>query len=321
MNKIIVHQPKNFESRYYRYYNIFFDKFIDYLRTKFDVIDARYYKYANMKHYPALLLSQDTFYNDTNIQMLECEMIIENYETKEIKVLSVSDDLTSSILSLQDSPYLSKVLVSQFDRNRIFHHVYNDENKIKYNPWVYFPQNLHDFDTYYNKRKELNEFIDKFYFRGTSIECRKIITYFDSTLFEGGLPIGGFETYANDLIQYKLGFSIAGRGEFCYRDVEYMAMGVPFIRFKFNSEMDPKLIPNYHYISVDRPEDLDHDRNSTEAHAKLIEKRFLEVKDDIDFLKFISKNARAYYENFITFDNCTKHTYKLLDLDKWLVQQ
>ena len=39
--------------------------FIDYLKTKFDVIDARYYKYANMKHYPTLLLSQDTFYNDT----------------------------------------------------------------------------------------------------------------------------------------------------------------------------------------------------------------------------------------------------------------
>ena len=127
--------------------------------------------------------------------------------------------------------------------------------------------------------------------------------------------------YFNELINHKIALSVDGRGEFCYRDIEYMAMGVPFIRFKFNSEMDPKLIPNYHYISVDRPEDLDHDRNSTEEHAKLIEKRFLEVKDDSKFLSFISKNAKAYYENFITFDSCTKHTYKLLDLDKWSVQQ
>jgi len=321
MTRVIVHQPKNFDSRYYRYYNIFFDKFIDYLKTKFDVIDARYYKYANMRHYPTLLLSQDTFYNDTNIQMLECEMIIENYENKEIKVLSVSDDLTSSILSLQDNSHLTKVLVSQFDRNKIFHHVYNDENKIKYSPWVYFPQNVADFDFFYNKRKELTSYIDKFYFRGTSIDSRKIITFFSNELFEGGLPIGGFETYAEDLIQYKLGFSIAGRGEFCYRDIEYMAMGIPFIRFKFNSEMDPKLIPNYHYISVDRPDGLDHDRNSTEEHAKLIENRFLEVKDDIDFLNFVAKNGRTYYENFITFDNCIRHTYSLLDLDKWLVHQ
>lgn len=321
MTRVIVHQPKNFESRYYRYYNVLFDKFSDFLKTKFDVIESRYYKYANSKHFPALLLSQDTFFNDTNIQMLECEMIIENYETNEIKVLSVSDDLTSAILSLQDNPNLSKVLVSQFDRKKIFHHVYSDESKLKYNPWVYFPQNDYDYDSYYNKRKETNNFIDKFYFRGTSIECRKIITYFNSDFFEGGLPIGGFDTYANDAIQYKIGFSIAGRGEFCYRDIEYMAMGIPFLRFKYNSEMDPKLIPNYHYISVERPENLDHDRNCTEEHAKLIEERYLQVKDDIDFLNFISHNARTYYEKFITLDNCVQHTYRLLDLDKWVVKQ
>jgi len=267
-----------------------------------------------MRHYPTLLLSQDTFYNDTNIQMLECEMIIENYENKEIKVLSVSDDLTSSILSLQDNSHLTKVLVSQFDRNKIFHHVYNDENKIKYSPWVYFPQNVADFDFFYNKRKELTSYIDKFYFRGTSLEIRAILQGFNPKYFEGGLPIGGFETYASDIINYKIAYSTAGRGEFCYRDIENMAMGIPILRFEYSHEMNPPLIPNFHYISVPRPS-ITTEHQLTPDHAPLIENRFLEVKDDKNFLDFISKNAREYYEKYIKLDNCIQHTYNLMELN------
>jgi hypothetical protein len=80
--------------------------------------------------------------------------------------------------------------------------------------------------------KDISNFIDKFYFRGTSLEIRTILNGFNSQYFEGGLPIGGFEAYANDIINYKAAFSIAGRGEFCYRDIENMAMGIPIIRFE-----------------------------------------------------------------------------------------
>jgi hypothetical protein len=101
--RIIIHQPKNFKSRYYRYYNIFFDLLIQEVYKNFDILESRYYKYANSKQYPANLLCQDN-----SINMLECEMIIENYETKEIKILSMSDDLTAAILNLQNSDYLNK---------------------------------------------------------------------------------------------------------------------------------------------------------------------------------------------------------------------
>lgn len=321
MTKLVIHQPKNFESRYYRFYNILFDKLIERIKTEFDVIDARYYKYANSKYYPVLLLCNEKTFSDCDLHMLECEMIIENYDTKEIKVLSVSDDLTAAILSYQNNNLLTKVLVSQFNREKIFSHIYNELDKEKYSPWVYFPQNDYDYEMYYEIRKQKTDLTDKFYFRGTSLESRKITSFFNKEYFEGGAPIGGFHDYALDLLNYKVGYSIAGRGEFCYRDIEYMAMGIPFLRFKYMSEMSPKLIPNYHYISVDRPEDLKHESNCTEEHAKLIEKRFLEVKDDKNFLDFISNNAREYYTNFIKFDNCVDHTFKLLDLDKWKVQQ
>ena len=313
--RIVIHQPKNFESRYYRYYNIFFDLLIQELHNIFDVLESRYYKYANQTYYPALLLSEDT-----SINMLECEMIIENYDTKEIKILSVSDDLTSAILNLQNSTYLSQVLVSQFHRQKILSHVHDINNHKKYNPWIYFPQNHYDYDQYYQYRLQQNNLIDKFYFRGTSLESRSIIQNFDGSLFEGGSPIGGFDTYAKDLLKHKMAFSIAGRGEFCYRDIECMAMGIPLIRFKYHSEMEPALIPDYHYISIDRPEGNIFDSQLRSEHAGLIQDKFLQIKDDIELLNFVTTNARNYYVDNISGLNGVNHTVKLLDLNKWIDQ-
>lgn len=317
MARLIIHQPKNFESRYYRYYNRVFDALIDEIKKEHDVIDNRYFKYANSKWYPTLLLSQDTFFDNTNLHMLECEMIIENYDTKGIKVLSVSDDLSSATLNLQDSQYCNKVLIAQFDRKKISGHIRDQNNMWKYSPWIYFPQNVEKYDFYWNRRKERKLLEDKMYFRGTSLEYRKIISYLNPELFHGGRPIGGFDSYAEELLNYKVGLSTAGRGEFCYRDIEYMAMGIPFIRFKYNSEMNPELVPNVHYISVDRPEDMPHDRDCSPEHTRLLEQRFLEVKDNTEFLDSIVKNAREYYEKYITINNCVAHTIKLLELDKW----
>lgn len=317
MSKLIIHQPKNFESRHYRYYNRVFDALIEEIKKEHDVIDNRYFKYANSGWFPVLLLSQDTFFNDTKIHILECEMIIENYDTKGIKVLSVSDDLTSATLDLQNSQYCNKVLISQFDRKKISNHIYNQDNMWKYSPWLYFPQTVQKYDFYWNKRRECKSLKDKIYFRGSCLECRNIILYLNPDLFHGGPPIGGFDMYAEELLNYKVGLSIAGRGEFCYRDIEYMAMGIPFIRFQYNNEMALELKPNYHYISVERPADMPYDKDCTVEHAKLLEQRFYEVKDDVNFLENIAKNAREYYENYITINNCVAHTKKLLELDKW----
>jgi hypothetical protein len=317
MEKYIIHYPKNFESRNYRYYNLIFDKIISTLQEKYDVLVTGYYKYANQKFMPALLLSDTSTYQTPNIQMLECEMIIENANTKEIKALSVSDSLASVILGLPQNTNTTKILVSQYNENEIACHLNNKEKESKCSPWVYFPQNIIDYEKYYNFRQKIkNEggLKDKFYFRGTSLEYRNIINFFDEKYFIGGVPIGGFDTYARDLLQYKIGYSIAGRGEFCYRDIEYMALGIPFIRFEYTNQMNPRLIPNYHYISVDRPMDLSHDKDATNEHAKLIEQKFIEVKDNIQFLDFIAKNAKQYYEQYISVGGCVKHTLELLKL-------
>jgi hypothetical protein len=309
---IIVHTPQNEMSKTYRYYNHFWGFFIEFLKTKFIVEEDTYYDLANINSYGVKLL------NDlTKSDMLECEMIIENKETKEFVVLSVSDVLTGSVLNHQSNPLCKKVLFSQFDRQMIFNHVNNNENRLKYSPWIYFPSNSFDIDSLYDYRMSIDTFVDKFCFWGTSLECRSILSHFDQNYFDGGRPIGDFYNYSKKLLTYKIALSISGRGEFCYRDIENFGMGIPIIRFEFKNELYNPLIPNFHYISIDRPKDLIIDREGNDYHAKLIEERFLEVKDDIDFLNFISNNARKYYDDFLSKENSIITTYNILDLESW----
>lgn len=311
MRKIIVHNPCNEHTRYFRNYNLFWDDLTDELKKRYDVTENRYYELANQQRFEVTLKNQTCPKGD--FLLLECEYVIEFEDTGEFYVMCVSDDLSHATLNEKSNPLLKKVLISQFNRSEIISHV-GTVNEDKYSPWIYFPCTVDDLEIHYNIRKTMNEYIDKMYFRGTSIADRPIVTYIDQTYLNGYHPIGNPATYFNDLINYKIGLSIAGRGELCYRDIEYMALGVPFLRFEYISELNPKLIPNFHYISVDRPEDLVKDRLGNFEHAKMIEKRFLEVKDDKEFLDFISKNARDYYTTYLNRENNVKHTLNLLGL-------
>ena len=315
MTRLIIHQPVNFESRKYRYYNIFFDDLIKEIREGFDVLENRYYKYANSKRYPIKLLFDDTSDAQTT-ELLECEMLIENYDTKEFCILSVSDDLTPAILNMQSNPLLKKVLVSQFYQKKLYSHI-KEENLPKYSPWIYFPSNYHDLELYRNQRLQEKDLIDKMYFSGSNLEIRKILNYFNPDNFDGGRSIGGFDRYASKLIKYKVGFSTAGRGEFCYRDIEYMAMGIPFIRFKYESRLEPNLIPNVHYISVDRPDDNTNEHTYGATHAKLIEEKFNSIRNDKEFLGKIATNAYGYYMMYLSPQSSVHHTTDLLQLDQW----
>jgi hypothetical protein len=311
MRKVTVHNPCNEHTRYFRDYNLFWDELTDELKTKYDVTENRYYELANQQRFKVNLKNQTSC--DECFLLMECEYVIEFEDTGEFYVMSVSDDLSHAILNEHQNPLLQKVLVSQFDRSKIKSHV-TPAHMDKYSPWIYFPCTIDDLEVFYEKRKTFDEFIDKMYFRGTSISDRPIVTHVSPDYLNGYTPIGSPNTYFDDLIKYKIGLSVAGRGELCYRDIEYMGLGIPMLRFNYISELNPKLIPNFHYIAIDRPDDLLIDRLGNETHAKLLEERFLEVKDDKEFLDFISKNAREYYNNYLSKYNRVKHTLNLLNI-------
>lgn len=307
--KIIVHNPCNEYTQNYRYYNLFWEELTRELKNRYIVTENRYFEHAHEQRFEVNLKKGMS----SNFLLLECEYVIEMEDSGEFYVLSISDTLTHAILNEQHNPFLKKVLVSQFQREEIKNHVHTD-NLYKYSPWIYFPSKVGDLEIYFEKRKFIEEFQDKLFFRGSSLEDRPILNYFDNNTLQGILPTGGWEVYFDELINYKIGLSVAGRGQLCYRDIEYMAVGIPFIRFEYTSEMNPNLIPDYHYISVKRPADLPIDRLGNEVHANMITERFLQVKNDKNFLEFIAKNAREYYDMYLKQHNNVLHTLRLLDI-------
>lgn len=248
----------------------------------------------------------------------DCEMVIENLDNGEFFILSSHDQYSSTILNNKDNPKLKKVLFSQFNPLDIHHHTKRSYHK--YFPWIYFKHANICLEEYYLKRKNINNFNEKLFFRG-AYDSRPIVKYIDEDI----MPLKPVEPnikYFDDLISHKVAFSVGGAavGDLCYRDIEYLQLGIPFIKFEYITQLDTPLIPNYHYISIKLPDDIPYhnglpkDRLGLEHHAKMIEKRYKEVINDDDFLNTIGKNGREYYENHLTTEKKIHKTIKQLNL-------
>ena len=309
-----VHNPCNKHTKYYRNYNLFWDELTDKLKEKYNVTENRYFENAHKERFN---VNFDSLTNPEGLLLMECEYVIENMGNGDFYVLSVADDLSYGMLSEQSNPKLKKVLISQFIEDKVKHHV--SDNYDKYYPWIYFPSNLTDLEYYYKKRLGKTEFIDKLCFWGTTSE-RPILKHFDNSILDGPNYIGDSQKYFENLINYSVALSIAGVGELCYRDIECMALGIPLIRFEYQTKLYEPLIPNYHYISIPyddtipKHNDVHTDRLGDETHSKQIEDRFKEIIFDKEFLQFISNNSRKYYEDSLSSSSRINKTLEILGL-------
>lgn len=311
--RLIVHNPANWMTRHYRNYNLFWDELTEELSKKYEVEENRGFEDAHFGR-QEIKLSKGIA---KEFLLLECEYVIEDKDTGEFWIMSISDDLGYATMNEQNNPLCKKILISQFIDYKIKHHVGN--NYDKYSPWIYFPSGLTDLESFYHKRKYTQDTIPKMYFRG-NISNRPALQYYSDELLFCPKDSTNPQNYFSEMIQYKAALSVAGVGELCYRDIECMAIGVPLIRFEFQSEMYEKLIPNVHYISVPYPEDMPRhndvatDRLANNKHVNMIEERFKEVVDDVEFLSYISKNAREYYERNLSPKNRVNKTLEILGL-------
>jgi hypothetical protein len=108
-------------------------------------------------------------------------------------------------------------------------------------------------------------------------------------------------------------------GEFCYRDIEYTLLGVPYIRIEFKDTTFNPLLPNVHYISIPREKAyVAYEKYGDVGVADLYIERYKEIIDDEIFLSYISKNQLLWADNNLMGDNKYKLTFQLLELDKWL---
>lgn len=248
-----------------------------------------------------------------SVDMYECELLID-YGTH-LSFITFTD-YTSQLMGLfvhRQNPL--DVFVYGQPKNKYHGSSFKLKQGIYVSRWPYI-----NLDTYYNMRKLKTTFIDKMVFRGNygSLPRNTVYTLLEPRFepyFAGASTMNPHE-YFIDVTNYKIGLSIPGAGEFCYRDVEYMAMGVPMLRFEYESNLTPPLIPNYHYISIPRPEGMDYEteRSGKPEYADMYLQRFLEVRNDEDFLKFIANNARQYYETWLSNTNRIKHTLNLMEI-------
>ena len=155
-------------------------------------------------------------------------------------------------------------------------------------------------DAFYQLRASRSSFYDKIVFRGnvTGVGRGSVPFLIGNDAFVG--PDGkNSKEYFEDIIKYKVGLSLPGVGELCYRDIEYMAIGLPMLRFEYEFDLNPPLIPNYHYISIPRPDNMSWvvEREGSLAMADAYLARFNEVRYDTDFLTAVSENANQYYKD------------------------
>lgn len=281
-------------------------------------------EYLKTKYNPHIMNIED--YNtpfkisDHEIYFKDCELLIYQPEVDIFKGFSFSD-YHSSMMSLfikRNSPK-DLILVSQNKQTPVGTGDYNFKRKpFTYNtckPYI-------DIDYYYNLRQTLDTFIDKIFFRGNVdlMGRTSIYSLLKDPNFHGGHSVS-LKSYFDELIKYKIGLSIPGIGELCYRDMEYLGCGIPMMKYEYLTQMSPKLIPNYHYISIDRIDKSDNprisivnERNGGPEYVKGYVERFLEVKDDLDFLSFISYNGRKYYEEYLHKTTRLNNIIKLLEI-------
>ena len=309
--KIIVHNPCNEKTRYFRNYNFFWDSFTHYLKQHFEVEENRYFDGADRERWQVQLKNSIS----NNFLLLECEYVIENADTGEFHIISVSDDFSHATLNEKENPFCKSILFSQFNPSKVKSHT--GEFFSKYKPWIYFQSLFDNLDMFYHKRQYIKEKSNTLFFKGTSIQDRSFLSHLDKNYVTDFTPTNPND-YFNQLIAHKLAISIDGRGEFCYRDVECFGCGVPIIRYEYESILTEPLIPNYHYISIPRPSDMTLYRTGTKEHADKFMEKYFEVINNDRLLAFISKNAREYYEKNLSLKPSLDKTYELLNLNDWI---
>ena len=303
--------------------------------------------------YEVVLVNGAEFSRDnTNYALLDCEALI--FIEQENKAIGLSfADLESNLISLfiERNSSDDKFFCTQYTNTRLYSaHEEVNEFKFQWFPLTYYESNcFFSLTQFYTKRLLLSNFTNKIIFRKRARYERGTLNCLNQSPWFLNRPplynfIEDFNSYFEELIYYKVGLSIAGLGEICYRDIEYMAIGLPMLRLQYITNLNPPLIPNVHYISIDRPShsgSLDYNKmmdclpliihsrkmrkhtcnfeirkeqlGGSEYAVKYIE-RFLEVKDDLSFLQFISKNARAYYEKYLDKTIRAKYLGELIGL-------
>lgn len=330
-NTIRIHRFEN--PQWGRAHLPFFKSFDNYLTDFFDVDVVNYNKDGNTFS-GAIKLVKSVRSFGTTPPLSDVDNVIENLNTGEIKVISCTEYFNSYVCHLAKSDTCSSVLLSHFNWQNVYYWMRKEgavNHLYKVKPWIFLPFTNFDYKQQRIERKKIENFDEKMFWLGSGVDdYRKMIRIIEQKGFLQPIETVGFEEYINKLKRSKIGLSYYTRldryntpydypGEFCYRDIEYMLVGLPFIRIEYKDVTDKLLLPNHHYISIPREHAyVAYEKYGDEGVADLYISRYNEVINDSDYLNYISENQIKWSDEIYDGNNKEKITFDLLKLEGWV---
>jgi hypothetical protein len=331
MRKIRIHRYEN--ELWGRSHLPFFRKFDEYLSNFFDVEVVNYNTDGNTFLGKINLQSNiSTFGTTPPISDVEC--VIENLKTSDIKVLSFTEYFTHYVCHFAKSESCSKILLSHFNWNHRYDWMRRERSVKdigKISPWIFLPFKEFDYDYYRNLKKTNTNLEEKLFYLGSGIDSyRKSVKEVELKGYLQTINNYEFNEYLERMVNSKIALShyldldkystpFDHPGEFCYRDIEYMSVGLPFIRIEYKDSVYDPLLPNHHYISIPREKAyVAYEKDKEKGVADLYIEKYLEVINDEELLNFISKNQIEWFDRNVKSPNIETLTFRLLELEKWL---
>jgi len=330
MTKIRIHRFENPE--WGRAHLPFYKSFDLFLSNHFDVEVINYNHDGNTFTGKISLQTEVPFFGK-NPPLSDVDCVIENLETCEIKVISFTEYFNSYICHTARSPLCTSVLLSHFNWHNIYYWM-KKENAVdqlyKIKPWIFLPYLNFDFENYRKIRDNSENLVENLFWLGSGAgDYRKSIKIIHDKGYLQPILLASHQDYLNrlslskiamgyytDLQRYNTPYDHPG--EFCYRDIEYAMIGVPYIRIEYKDTLNNPLLPNHHYISIPREHAyVAYEKKGDEGVADLYIDKYNEVKEEKNFLDYVSKNLRQWSDDNILNGNAEKLTYQLLKLESW----
>jgi hypothetical protein len=201
------------------------------------------------------------YIEEFDYNMADCELIIYDEVNDILKAISFSEAWTGiwDIFVGRNSEK-DLLLVTQFydwfNKDEITGKDRIDLSKFNFTlgSTVFYTLNEEvDYESLYKRRieKSQDEIEDKMFMLFTTERLDPVKLSKKGYLNKDLTPVG-IDAYFEKVINHKIGLAVATLAEYCYREIEYMAVGVPFMRIEYMRDLNPPLIPNYHYIAVVR---------------------------------------------------------------------
>ena len=196
-----------------------------------------------------------------------------------------------------------------------------EDSRMEYTPSSYIYHSSSQTDKL-RSAKPQQKTIDHLFFRGKTYLFRKYLEtdsryeILDSANGKDGI---GIDSFLDEIASQKISLSLNGTAEITYRDIESFALYSPVLRPTLSCKFHNELIPDYHYIAVNL-EDIKYKWGLEyySAKADRIYNRYLEVKDDDEYLEFVSNNARKWFLENGTIKANVDILFKNLKLNKLL---